>query len=482
MNCWKYAWVCLFPVVFGCGVNSDEATEEPTWSAKSQAAGCDSAGCISDSQCVVFNSCQTGGWIACNNGKCVGYKPDYVNFECVLNASCAGSVNTGGSGGGANCGYVSPPPEMLAYDAADANCNFFAGKQPNEDQFRAWLQVTADKPGSTITVHSLSGYCVQQNNALTPASGTAIGQPAISWAGHYRRDTWYHPTDPVATLQGGQMTYEVPTNPLLLHLGNGGSAAGCKEIILFAEISTTGDAKVELGLDYYTGNVYSHESCVSGWKSCSTGVAKLMTPWSGNLTCEGGLPNNQPPPAKNPCDGVSDGTVQPYGGGTQLGECHAGQRQCNNGTWVVISSSVESVPEVCGDNRDNDCDGSIDNGCTTPNSCPPTGLKITPGPALLGPCPSLITKTWGLNKQYTSSPGQSLYVTDSWSGYAYVETACNGQEGSWQPGVTLAQAGFSEVCSQGQNVTSSTFVCWDQYSGKYRPTVPLSPFDAGHCP
>jgi len=489
-----FVGVCLpLLVAIGCGVDTTkELKEEATWSSKPQSLGCnnDSAGCNNDAQCSQFAQCQTGGWVACSNGRCSGFQPQSYDIDCILKSSCNGSVNTGGSGGSppgqsGTCGQVTPPPELLSHDANDANCNFAEGMRPNEDQYRAWLQVTADQPNSTVTVHSLSSYCLNSNGTITPIGGTAKGEATVTWAGHYRRDTWYNPSGPVTTVTlNGNNTYPVPNNPLLLHLGNGGLSYGCQYIVLKAVISTTGDARVELGLDGYVGNSWSHEIGVSGWKSCTTGQVTLVTPWGNNKTCDDIGGGSTPPPANNSCDGQANGMIEVFGGGTKLGECHGGQRQCSNGTWIVISQPVESTPEVC-DGKDNDCDGAIDNGnvCGPLNNCPATGIKITPGPALLNPCPSLITKTWGMGgKQYTSAPGQPLIITDYWTGYAYFETVCNGQEGNWPPGVTNAQAGFAEVCTQGQNVMSNTFVCWDKYSSKYRPTVPLSPSGAGFCP
>ncbi len=468
--------VCMYlalVTIAACGINTIEEKEEGkiNWSNQTMMTN----NCSGDAQCAPYLKCVVGGTVGCLNGGCAGLNNSSVDFDCVKNTTEKNGT----------CGQVTPPQELLTHDASDAVCSFSEGKRANEDQYRAWLQVTADQPNSTVTIHSLSAYCVHQDGTVSPAGGTIKGEQTITWAGHYWRNTWYNPPNQVSVVPAGNTTYVVPNNPYLLHLGNGGSAAGCREIVLQATISTTGDAKVELGLDYYVGNTYGHESSVSGWKACISGKANLMTPRSDKLSCEGdlGASYNPPPPANNSCDGVPNGTTQSFGGGSLLGECRAGKRLCSNGTWTVLEQSYDGAAETC-DGKDNDCDGTIDDGnvCATANNCPANGMRITPGPTLLNSCPSLITKTWGLGKQYTSAPGQPLIVTDNWSGYAYIETTCNGQEGSWPQGATNAQAGFAEICTQGMNVTTNTFVCWDKYSSKYRPTVPLSVSGAGSCP
>jgi len=78
----------------------------------------------------------------------------------------------------------------------------------------------------------------------------------------------------------------------------------------------------------------------------------------------------------NDCDGVSDDgcvcfpqSVAPcYGGpgGTEgVGACHAGLQTCN-GTGTGYGACIGDVvptAEVCGDGIDNDCDGTVDEGC-----------------------------------------------------------------------------------------------------------------------
>lgn len=50
-------------------------------------------------------------------------------------------------------------------------------------------------------------------------------------------------------------------------------------------------------------------------------------------------------------------------GTSNLGECNYGTQTCVNGQWSICFGAVEPREEVCNDNKDNDCNGKIDDGC-----------------------------------------------------------------------------------------------------------------------
>ena len=59
-----------------------------------------------------------------------------------------------------------------------------------------------------------------------------------------------------------------------------------------------------------------------------------------------------------------------------VGECTGGTRDCADGTWGSCQGSVVPVAEICDDDLDNDCDGVVDDGCS---SCVPSGEETCNG-------------------------------------------------------------------------------------------------------
>jgi len=83
-------------------------------------------------------------------------------------------------------------------------------------------------------------------------------------------------------------------------------------------------------------------------------------------TCNDGIDND--------CNGKTDegcvckGTeTQPcYSGTSQtqgVGECKAGSQTCQGGKWGLCKGEVTPRTEVCGNGKDDSCDGAVDEGC-----------------------------------------------------------------------------------------------------------------------
>jgi hypothetical protein len=69
------------------------------------------------------------------------------------------------------------------------------------------------------------------------------------------------------------------------------------------------------------------------------------------------------------CDGSIDegcvcteGETQPCGS-SNVGVCQMGTQLCSGGMWGECQGAVLPITEICGDSLDNDCDGSTDEGC-----------------------------------------------------------------------------------------------------------------------
>jgi hypothetical protein len=94
----------------------------------------------------------------------------------------------------------------------------------------------------------------------------------------------------------------------------------------------------------------------------------------------------------NPGGGMACTTAMP-------GPCAPGTMTCM-GAALTCKSNVSPVPEVCGDGIDNDCTGVVDNGCCAHDVCV-TGVKLTSG------CTACVTQicaadSWCCNNAWDS--------------------------------------------------------------------------------
>lgn len=70
----------------------------------------------------------------------------------------------------------------------------------------------------------------------------------------------------------------------------------------------------------------------------------------------------------NNCNGTIDENCTCINGETQVcgsdvGACKTGIKTCTNATWGTCVGEITPVSEICGDGLDNNCDGDIDEGC-----------------------------------------------------------------------------------------------------------------------
>ncbi|OGL78370.1 hypothetical protein A3E39_02615 [Candidatus Uhrbacteria bacterium RIFCSPHIGHO2_12_FULL_60_25] len=462
--------------------------------------------CSNDAQCAPYKECVVGGSVGCYQSHCAGFRNDVTIYKCVNRIW--DQYGDGETPPQTNiCGKVNAPPEQKAIDPGDISCKYVSGIP--RPWGRLWIQLTADTANSTVTIHALNLYGVRADGTLVLIAGTDAGDSTITWFETNDRATWYQAESekksglPVPP----NFTFTVQSTTQILHMGNdGGDLTGFVDAFATADISTTGDAKGQIGIDFRTDswNKAVIEGSMSDWMSCTTGSIRLSLPRASAPTiCDGTISTICVPSqetcnnADDDCDGQKD-NGNPGGGAScstgKLGVCSAGTTSCQKGSLICVQN-VQHSNEVCGDNLDNDCDGTTDNAsvCAPPpppppppsNGCPSTGVKITAGSSLLASCPTLEIVTWDDNGwTLESDPGQPLTISDPWpGGYAYVTTKCNGmlKTGDW-PQVTIKAAGFSQICVQGTDVTDNTFVCWDEYSSVYRPSVPLSASGVGYCP
>jgi hypothetical protein len=142
------------------------------------------------------------------------------------------------------------------------------------------------------------------------------------------------------------------------------------------------------------GDVDEGCPCNSGEvKPCGTDVGICK---KGTATCENGqwgeCDGGVQPEAEacdddvdNDCNGsINDGCPCLQGDtracGSSLGECTQGVQECleSGGEWLWGECTGGTPPqdEVCEDGLDNDCDGSLDNGCECEDGTRPCGLNV----------------------------------------------------------------------------------------------------------
>ncbi len=456
-------WISLIVAVFamvGCQFGEDvydDPQEEAGKATVQQDLGV-TCGVLRD--CQPYDVCIKNGSAQCISNRCksVQTAAGIVDLQCVIDvytglsgappstSSTSGTTSTPTTSttSTAICGRVDPPVQEVAkYNGFDkhANCDrateAWAGRMLAEvKEARAWVDVVADTPGSTIEVLELTLYGVLSNGQSVVVRRTTKGQPAITWIAEFSRDEWFVPTTPLSTTPPlkplSSDVYSVPLNPRLIHFGNGAAPIGqYVDFYVVGVFRTTGTAKVKVGADAYYPSYangtdhYGWEIGNSHWYSCTSGTITVVS--------------------YNPT--LAD--------------------PCSNQIGVVSTTSTTTTTT------------------TTSNGCPSTGIKVTPGSSLISSCASdLRLVTWDNAGNTIRSPSDDapLVTTPNFLGFLAVTSTCGGAyRTSWPSvGSSAVSAGFSQVCSQGQDVTSTSVICNDGNGSKL--SIAINPKEStGRC-
>jgi hypothetical protein len=100
---------------------------------------------------------------------------------------------------------------------------------------------------------------------------------------------------------------------------------------------------------------YGKRDCVNGsWTSCIGAVFPKTAEECGNS-----LDDNCDGYTDNGCDCTTNGQTRVCGT-SSIGACKLGTETCMDGTWGDCIGSILPSTEICGDLKDNDCDGYTD--------------------------------------------------------------------------------------------------------------------------
>ena len=376
-------------------------------------------------ECVTGTMTCAAGVLACSGGVTA------VAETCNgLDDNCNGTVDESNPGGGASCGT-----DTGACVAGAMTCT------------GGTLVCTGSTGAATEVCNGIDDDCDGLTDEGNPGGGASCG----SAVGSCRRGVQTC-TAGALVCTGGVTAIAETCNNLddncngLIDDGNPGGGASCGSSVgacragaqtcTAGVLACVGDigprAEICDGVDNNCngtvdeGNPGGGATCGSAIGACRTGT---LTCSAGGLVCTGSLA-----PAVETCNGidddcdgtVDDGIASPGSCGVSTGECDLGVQRCVGGAFVC-TGNVGPVTELC-DGRDNDCDGSTDEGnpgggvtCgTSTGECAPgiseclAGVLVCTGgtPAAVEVCNGLDDNCDGLVDEGNPGGGGSCGTTD----------------------------------------------------------------------
>ncbi|MBD3252798.1 hypothetical protein GF386_03645 [Candidatus Pacearchaeota archaeon] len=153
-----------------------------------------------------------------------------------------------------------------------------------------------------------------------------------------------------------------------------------------------GDVDEDLTLETYCGVGACSDN--TGVQTCVNGewVGDTCDPYEGatDEKCDGKIDDDCDGAVDEGCNCINNETKDC---GSNIGECKKGTQTCINGQWSECENVIPPIHEIC-DAKDNDCDGLIDENLTRPTTC---GVGVCSGNTGFETCTYGV---WGDNTCY----------------------------------------------------------------------------------